>query len=124
MNQLTALIHSPPTDLLAHMQKFEQHAAEEQAKNTVRKRRQAIKKRGTGLTRDEEQAIERDKWLAEVLHHLEQRESMTSAELGEVMGTTRCTAYRRLWNMERGGHVKRTGTSVSTRWELSEKEKS
>lgn len=122
MNQLTALLLAPPVDLLAHIKKFEQHELEHTNKNTERMRRRAQKKRGDNLTRDEMQAIERDKWLAEVLHHLEQNESMTSAELGEVMGTSRCTAYRRLWNMEKGGHVKRTGTSVTTRWELATKE--
>lgn len=119
MNQLTSLILAIPEALLAHQVRMQEHLDENVIK-AESKRRQVRAKRKSGLTRDEEQAAERVKWLADVLGVLDPAESMTTAELGAVMGTTRMTAYRRLVVMEARGYVYRIGEGVSTRWLISE----
>jgi len=118
MNQLTALLYAIPDAIERHKRDLEKEA-EERAKDSKRHRGKNTKKRPNGLTRDEQQAADRAKWLEEVLQALDANEDpLSSCELGRIMGTTRCSAYRRLLSMEKSGHVVREGTAEKTKWRL------
>lgn len=116
MNQLTALLHAIPDAVERHKAEKKKEA-EYLAKDVERHRGYAAKKvRASGMTRGQEQAADRAKWLAEVILALASGEPMSTVELGRAMGITRCRAYRRLTVMEEGGHVVREGSAEKTKW--------
>ena len=118
MSQLTALLYAIPDAIERHKRNLEKEA-EEQAKDSKRHRGKNVKQRASGLTRDEEQAADRARWAEEVTQALRANEDpLSSCELGKIMGTTRCSAYRRLLTMEKSGHVVREGKAEKTKWRL------
>jgi len=111
---LASLVLSIPDAIQAHLARLQQEK-EEYAKEAERKKIVYRKKHRPKEDIQREEQAARDVWLAQVLDALTD-DGVTTSGLGNAMGCSRTTAYRRLLPMEEAGHIYRTGESVSTRW--------